>query len=127
MLAVSWLYLMALAAGAWVLGSWTVAWSVLAGGVVSIGSFWFSQRDVAAFIEALDAQTADGAAEAKKSKKGFILKFWLRILVIGLVLLGLIVSGRVHVIGLILGLTTVVFTVTFSALAAVWRFYFRRR
>ncbi len=63
----------------------------------------------------------------KKSKKGFILKFWLRLFLIGLVLFFLIKSSGINVFGLILGLTTVVFTVTLSALTVVWRYYFSRR
>ncbi len=36
-------------------------------------------------------------------------------------------AGFRNVFGLILGLTTVVFTVTMSAITVVWRYYFSRR
>ena len=44
-----------------------------------------------------------------------------------MVLLLLIASSAVNVFGLILGLTTVVFTITLSALGVVWGYYFSRR
>ena len=129
MLVMSWFYLFVLMAGSWIISSWSFAWAVLAGGVISIVSFWLSHRDVIAFINSItpDQGDTDGKDNSKKSKKGFILKFWLRIFVIGLVLLFLIKFGTVNVFGLILGLTTVVFTVTSTAVGVVWRYYFSRR
>ena len=129
MLVMSWVYLLILVLGSWMISSWSFAWAVLAGGFISIVSFHVSQRDVAAFVEAL-VPGQEGAVETgtiKKSKKGFILKFWLRLFLIGLVLFFLIKSSGINVFGLILGLTTVVFTVTISALTVVWRYYFSRR
>jgi len=84
---------------------------------------------VVAFIDSLAAvqDQLEGTNNGKKSKKGFILKFWFRIFLIGLVLLFLIKGSGVNVFGLILGLTTVVFTVTLTAFGAVWRYYFSRR
>jgi len=129
MLVMSWVYLLALVLGSWILGSWSFAWAVLAGGVISIVSFWVSHRDVMAFV---DSVTPDQGLETekdnvKKSKKGFILKFWLRIFLIGIVLLLLIRFSGVNIFGLILGLSTVVFTITISAMMVVWKFYFSRR
>ena len=129
MLAMSWVYLALLTAGSWILGSWSFAWAVLAGGVISVGSFWIAQKDVIAFVDSLsvDQEQTNEKDIGKKSKKGFVLKFWLRIIVIGIVLLGLIRFGDINVFGLILGLTTVVFSVTFTAAGAAWRYYFSRR
>jgi len=129
MLAMSWVYLIVLVAGSWMMSSWSLAWAVLAGGVISIGSFWFSYRDVTVFFDSLapDREPQAGKDKLKQSKKGFILKFWLRIFLIGLVLLFLITIGNINVFGMILGLTTVVFTITISAFGVVWRYYFSRR
>lgn len=129
MLVMSWVYLFMLVAGSWIISSWSFAWAVLAGGIISILSFWFSHRDVITFINSItpDQGNTDGEDNSKKSKKGFILKFWLRIFAIGLVLLGLIKFGNVNIFGLILGLTTVVFTVTSTAVEVVWKYYFSRR
>jgi len=129
MLVMSWVYLLILVLGSWMLSSWSFAWAVMAGGIISIISFHVSQRDVTAFMDSL-APGQEGAVEkdiVKKSKKGFILKFWLRLFLIGFVLFFLIKSSSVNVFGLILGLTTVVFTITLSALSLVWKYYFSRR
>ncbi len=129
MLAMSWVYLGLLVAGSWAFGSWSFAWAVLVGGILSVASFWISYRDVAVFIEALGdgtGQTVVGT-KAKTSKKGLILKFWLRIFLIGIVLLLFIKYGGINIFGLILGLTTIVFTVTMSGLSVIWRYYFSGR
>lgn len=125
----SWVYLLVLSGGAWIISSWSVAWSVMAGGLISILSFIVSQREVSGFIDSLavDREQTDEEDIGKKSKKGFILKFWLRIFLIGIVLLILIKYIGINVFGLILGLTTVVFAVTMTALGVVWKYYFSRR
>ena len=125
----SWVYLLVLTGGAWIISSWSVAWSVMAGGLISILSFVVSQKEVHAFVDSLavDQEQTDEEDIGKKNKKGFILKFWLRIFVIGIVLLVLIKYIGVNVFGLILGLTTVVFAVTMAALGVVWKYYFSRR
>ena len=98
-------------------------------GVISIVSFHVSQHDVTAFMDSLvpDQENAVEKGNIKRTKKGFILKFWLRLFLIGIVLFFLIKSSNINVFGLILGLTTVVFTVTMSAITVVWRYYFSRR
>ena len=129
MLVMSWGYLVILVLVSWIASSWSFAWGVMAGGIISIVSFHISQRDVTVFMDSLasgDESTTDNKV-VKKGKKGFIVKFWLRLFLIGLVLFLLIRTTEVNVFGLILGLTTVVFTITISAFAAVWRYYFSRR
>jgi hypothetical protein len=122
----SWVYLIVLAVGSWVLSSWSFAWAVLAGGMISITSFLVSYRDVMGFFDTVAPQS-QSAERVKKIKKGFIVKFWLRLFLIGLVLFLLIRFSGINVFGLLLGLSTVVFTITFSALGVVWRYYFSRR
>lgn len=126
MAGLSWLYLIVLAIGSWVLSSWAFAWAVLAGGIISITSFLVSYRDVRVFLDSVGPQR-QSAENVKKIKKGFIVKFWLRLFLIGLILFILIRYSGINVFGLVLGLTTVVFTITFSALGAVWKYYFSRR
>lgn len=124
-----WIYLLCLTLGSWLFASWSFAWAVLAGGIISILSFVASQRDIVSFFETID-QRRDERPDQKKVKKfkaGFILKFWFRIGVIGVVLLLLIKVGNVNVFGLILGLSTVVFTVTVTALRVAGVFLFRGR
>ena len=79
------------------------------------------------FFEALELQQGQSAEKGKKTKKGLILKFWLRFFLIGLILFLFIKFSGINIFGLILGLTTVVFTITISALGIVWGYYFSRR
>ena len=127
MLALSWLYLAVLVLGSWVISSWSFAWGVLVGGVLSIASFLVSYRDVMKFFEGLERQQGQSAQAGKTTKKGLILKFWLRFFLIGLILFLFIKYSSINIFGLILGLTTVVFTITFSAVGVVWKYYFSRR
>lgn len=127
MLALSWLYLAALVLGSWVISSWSFAWGVLVGGVISIASFLVSYREMQRFFRKLELQQGQPAEKGKKTKTGLILKFWLRLFLIGLVLFFFIKFSSIDIFGLILGLTTVVFTITFSALGVVWGYYFSRR
>lgn len=124
-----WIYLLCITLGSWMFISWSFAWAVFAGGVISIVSFVASHRDVMGFIESLSpAQDDDESKEKiKKSKTGFLLRFWFRIGVIGIVLLLLIKSAKANVFGLILGLSTVVFTITFTAFSVAKRYFFSGR
>lgn len=127
MLTLSWVYLAILVLGSWVISSWSFAWGVLAGGIISIASFLVSYREVERFFETLEPKRGQPAGKVKKIKKGLIVKFWLRLFLIGLVLFVLIKYSSINIFGLILGLTTVVFTITFSAFEVVWGYYFSRR
>ena len=125
----AWIYLLCLTLGSWIIISWSFAWAVFAGGVISILSFSVSHKDVTGFFESIGQSQNDDTdkKKVKKSKTGFIIKFWFRIGIIGIVLLVLIKGGRANVFGLILGLSTVVFTVTFTALKVAGRYLFRGR
>ncbi len=124
------LYLVVLTAAGWFLFSSNVAWSIFAGGLVSMGSFWASYRDVRRLVDTMTAPgTEDGNTAGGRTfnKGGYLLKFWIRIAIIGVVLLLLIKSGTVNALGLVLGLSTIVFTITFTALNAVRHYYFSGR
>jgi hypothetical protein len=122
-------YLLVLIAGAWLLHSLFFAWSVFVGGVISILSFWISHNDVTRFIGTLASQPEiQGNKErAKKGKAGYLIKFWIRIIIIGIALLVLIKYQKVNIFGLILGLSTVAFTITFTAVNVARRYYFSGR
>ncbi len=118
--------------GACFFASWSFVWSVLAGGVISIISFQVAHKDVIGFVESMSntpEETSDDDRKklVKQGKLGFMLKFWLRIVIIGVVLLLLIKSDKINIFGLILGLSTVVFTVTFTILNVAKHYFIRRR
>lgn len=120
MQALSWVCLLVLCAGSWIFLSWDFAWAVAVGGVISIVSFMLAHQDVARFMESLNSSD-EGQGEKKALKLGksqYIIKFWLRLAVIGLVLLILIKSGKVNIFGLLVGLSTVVFSITLTTVSA---------
>lgn len=126
---VSVLYLAVLTVGSWIFFSWTVAWSILVGGVIAVSSFWVSQRDLSGLLDSLLANPDRTEKEAKVrfGKSGFLLRFWIRFAIIGVVVLLLIRYSSINTFGLILGLSTIVFTVTFTAVEIVRHYYFSGR
>jgi hypothetical protein len=126
---ISWTLLAVMTLGSALLVSPWFAWSVFAGGVISICSFWVSNKDVMRLIHSVTslASPEDRKAQARQGQKGYLLKFWLRIVLIGIVLLLLIKGKAVNILGLILGLSTVVIAITFIALDVVRRYFFRGR
>lgn len=128
----SWVYLVILTALSWLVVSWSFAWAVLVGGIISIGSFMVAHKDVIGFIESLTPIQGEECdkKQIKKKRAGFIIKFWFRILIIGIALGLLMWSQKINrdnIIGLILGLSTVVFTVTITALGVVRHYLFSGR
>ena len=125
----SWVCLLILCGGSWVFFSWEIAWAVAVGGVISIVSFMLTHQDVARFMKSLDSSEED--QEEKKAlkvgKTRYIIKFWLRLAIIGLVLLMLIKSGKVNIFGLLVGLSTVVFTITLTTVGAAGRYIISSR
>lgn len=128
MLVLGWFYLAVLTLASLIFGSLGFAAGVAAGGIIAMTSFSVAVKDLQRFVDSVAAEDdhAAGNRSAGKGKKGLIIKFWLRIFLIGVVLLVLLKSG-VNVFGLLLGLTTVVFTVTLSGVGAAWRYYHGRR
>lgn len=126
---ISWICLVVLTVGAVVIVSFQFALAVLVGGLISIGSFWVAQTEVMRMINAVTSLPSleDRQAQAKQGQKGYLLKFWGRLAIIGIVLLVIIKSQAVNIFGLILGLSTVVLTVTFMSLNVAWHYFFRGR
>ena len=128
---IGWLYLLVLTLGSWWWMSWSFAWGVLAGGIVSIVSFSSSHKDVMRFANSLIPDKDEESGEplgnrggAQGTKVGFLLRFWLRIIVIGISLFLLIKIAKVNVFGLILGLSTMVINITFLMERVARRFFF---
>jgi hypothetical protein len=125
----SWVCLLVLCAGSWFFYSWEFARAVAVGGVISIVSFMLTHQDVARFMKSLDS-SEEGQGEKKALKVGksrYIIKFWLRLAIIGLILLMLIKSGKVNIFGLLVGLSTVVFTITLTTVGAAGRYIISSR
>jgi len=126
---VCWLVLVMLTLGALIFSSVSFALAVFAGGLISNISFLVSHRDIVGFVGSITshADPERRQAEADQGRKGYILKFWLRIVIIGIVLFFLIQSRTVNIFGLILGLSTVVIAVGFVSMELIGRYYFSGR
>lgn len=126
---ISWLVLAVLTLGSAVIVSPSFALAVFVGGVISICSFWVSHNDVMRVITSVTSLSSldERKAQAQQGQKGYLLKFWIRIVIIGIVLLVIIKSQAVNIFGLILGLSTVVFSITFISLNVVRHYFFSGR
>lgn len=129
MQSICWFCLLAMVGGALLFGSLPFAGAVLLGGIISVGSFWLSHREVIRMVHSVVALPAleDRQAQARQGQRGYLVKFWLRLVFTGVVLLLLIKSGKVDVFGLILGLSTVVLAVTIISLDVARHYLFRGR
>ncbi len=127
---VSLVLLLVLTGGSWLIMSWSFAQSVLVGGVIAIASFAFGRRDVGVFLPIFvrtgKEKIGPESKEAKKGKAGLIIKFWLRLLLIGVALLLFIRSGRAEIVGLLLGLSIVVFAIMLTTVRVAERYFLRR-
>ena len=126
---VGWTVLVIMTVVSALLMSLQFAGSVFIGGVISMVSFWLSYKGV---IRLVDSVTSTPLPEAKKEsarlgQKGYLIKFWIRLAIIGVVLLLIIKSGMVNIFGLILGLSTVVITITCMSMNVIYHYYFSGR
>ncbi len=125
----SFAFLVVLVGGSWLIMSWGFAQSVLVGGFIAIASFFSGHRDIASFLATFEPP---GEGEEEKKKKGsgksvFIIKFWLRLALIAVILLFFVKSGRADVIGLLLGLSTVVFAIILTTIGVAGRYFLSRK
>jgi hypothetical protein len=126
---ISWIVLSFLALGSAVIVSPAFALAVLVGGVISVCSFWVSHNDVMKVVHSVTSMPSldERQVQAQHGKKGYLLKFWIRLVIIGIVLLVVIKSQLINIFGLILGLSTVVFSITLISLNVMGHYLFRGR
>lgn len=107
------LLLIVLVAGGWYIYNWPFARSILIGGVLVNGSFWLLKNDIKGLMQRVgDRDVATGMERTR-----FLLKFYARLVVLGLLLFVLASQVTIDVIGLTLGLTTVMFSVVIIGLS----------
>ncbi|SDO46454.1 ATP synthase subunit I [Desulforhopalus singaporensis] len=125
----SWIVLLCLALGSALFVNLDFAFSVLVGGLISICSFSVSASDVNRLIDSVTALRSpeERRERAQREQKGYLLKFWIRIVIIGVVLFVVIKWQLVNIFGLILGLSTVVISVTLVAIRLAGGYLFRGR
>jgi len=101
----------------WYLYGWMMAQSVLAGGILGNGSFFFLKRDAEQIIARVSVagNTYNGVKNMEKVR--FFIKFYARLLVIGLLLFALTTKMHVNMIGVAIGLSTVMLSVVVVVLS----------
>ncbi len=108
----SWIFLAILVSGSWyILKDWVFARSVLIGGVLANGSFYLLKRDIEQLIGRVSAATDGRKAVKRVEKLRFFLKFYARLIVLGLILYLLATRININMIGLVAGLSTVMLSV----------------
>ena len=103
--------------GSWYIIDWTLARSVLIGGVLASGSFFLLKRDIEQLIDRVASAGSQTKGVKKMEKIRFFLKFYARLLVLGLLLYALTTKVSINMIGLVIGLSTVMLSVIIVVLA----------
>ena len=107
----NWLLLAILTAGAWYLFSWKISQSVLIGGLLANTSFYMLRKDIARFMANFSQAGMNWKAVKQLEKVKFFLKFYGRLIVLAVVLYFLITRVSIDVIGLVVGLSTIMLSV----------------
>ena len=130
--------LLLLTGGSWLVKSWSFAQFVLVGGIIAVASFFSGRRDIEAFLRSFQAppESAETGAEEEskkkggiKSKAGYIIKFWLRLALIGVVLWFVVrkTEDLEDIIALLLGLSTVVFAIILTTVSVAGHYLLSRK
>ena len=88
-----------------------MAKSVLFGGLLANGSFFLLRRDINGFMANFGQAGMNWQAVKKLEKIRFFVKFYGRLVVLALILFVLITKVSIDVIGLVVGLSTIMFSV----------------
>ncbi len=96
--------------GSWLLFDWHFAGSVLVGATLVMLSFYLLKRDIGQFVNRVAGEDVVETAQGFEKIK-FMLKFYARLTVLGLLLAVLILKFNINVIGLIIGLSIIVLTI----------------
>lgn len=105
------LLLLILIGGGWYLSSWPMARSILIGGVLANVSFFLLRRDIKLFITNFSAAGANWKSVRKIEKIKFFVKFYSRLAALAVILCLLITKVTIDVIGLVIGLSTIMLSV----------------
>ena len=98
--------------GGWYLRDMQFALSVLLGAVLVNGSFWMLKRDSEKILDRVVQSSGDEVKSVQKMERiRFIFKFYAKLIVLGLVLYAASTRMELNMIGVALGLSTVMLSV----------------
>jgi len=104
-------------AGGWFMYNWTLAQSIIAGGILANGSFYLLKKDIEQLISRVSAAGNSFGGVKRAEKIRFVMKFYARLIVLGLLLLVLATKIHINMIGLVIGLSTVMLSVVVVVLS----------
>jgi len=107
----SFLLLVLLMAGTWYFFSGQVALSVLLGGLLANGSFVMLRRDIVRFMDDFSRSGENSKAVKRVVKARLFLNFYIRLAVLGVILYLLSIRLNINMVGLAVGLSTVMISV----------------
>ena len=113
----NWLLLAVLIAGSWYMFSMTMAQSVLVGGLLASISFFMLRRDVDLFLTNFSQAGMNWRAVKKLEKIKFFLKFYGRLTALAFILYLLITWMSIDVIGLVIGISSIMLSVVIVVLS----------
>jgi hypothetical protein len=97
--------------GSWYLASWHLAQSVLIGGALSSGSFFLLKRNAVRIVNAFSAVGTPEQIAQQAKPQGFSGKFYTRLALFGMLLAILGINADINILGLVLGLSTVMLSI----------------
>ncbi len=115
--ALNWAVLAAMTAAGWLAYSPEVAKAIFIGGAVASLSFSCLKKDLSRLL--------GGPLQAAKVR--FFLKYYARLSVLVAILFFLVKFGRVHILGLLMGLSTVFVAIVITVAAEAKKLYFNVR
>jgi len=95
----------------WYLYGMEMARSVFAGGILAGGSFYLLKKDIEQMIGRVSRAGQQFKAVKTAEKVRFFIKFYARIIVLGLLLFVLVTKVNINMIGLAVGLSTIMLSV----------------
>lgn len=113
----NWLLLGIVAGVGWLMFSAYIAKSIFIGGVIANISFMFLKKDLIKLLQ--------GSLQAAKVR--FFIRYYARLSVVVLILFLLVKFQGVNIIGLLLGLSTVVMSIGITVAGEAKKFYFRAK
>lgn len=111
--AVTWLLVIVMPLAAGLTFSWSIAWATLVGALIANLSFILLKNDLTKVMR--------GPLQAVKLQ--FFIKYYLRLSALAIVLYFLVRHGHIHVFGLLVGLSTVVFGIVAAAVGQARNIY----
>lgn len=104
-------------AATWYIFSWPLAMSVMIGGLLASASFVLLSRDILKLMESVTRAGANRNSIKKVAKVRMMFNFYLRLGVIALILYVLNARLPIHMIGLVVGLSTMMLSVVIVVLS----------